>query len=104
MSTEPDAWLAAEVLRDDFVHSQSILDEAQNAAELEDQTQQDVHLLARFLGFTVESIAKSEGAGRKARLAVLSKALEYWKNVDAETGAKIEEAVKAGAGDDIPGA
>ncbi|MDO5634480.1 MAG: catalase, partial [Micrococcus sp.] len=35
---------------------------------------------------------------------VLSAALEYWKNVDAEIGSRIQDAVRAGKGDDIPGA
>ncbi len=49
----------------------------------------------------VETVA---GALDGVKEPVLSKALEYWKNVDAETGAKIEAAVKAAAGDEIPGA
>ena len=35
---------------------------------------------------------------------VLSRAFEYWKNVDQEIGERIEKAVKANAGDaEVPG-
>jgi catalase len=34
---------------------------------------------------------------------VLEKAFLYWKNVDAETGKKIEELVRAGSGEPNPG-
>lgn len=34
---------------------------------------------------------------------VLSNAFQYWKNVDLEIGQRIEDAVKANAGDDLPG-
>jgi catalase len=32
---------------------------------------------------------------------ILEKAFEYWKNVDADTGKRIEEAVRAGQGKDV---
>ena len=34
---------------------------------------------------------------------VRSRAFEYWKNIDPEVGAQIEQAVHANAGDDVPG-
>jgi catalase len=34
---------------------------------------------------------------------VLEKAFQYWKNVDAESGKRIEELVRAGAGEPNPG-
>jgi len=34
---------------------------------------------------------------------VLTRAFEYWRNVDAETGKRIEELVRAGTGGDNPG-
>jgi catalase len=34
---------------------------------------------------------------------VLEKAFLYWQNVDAETGKKIEELVRAGLGEPNPG-
>ncbi|HEY7720627.1 MAG TPA: catalase [Pedococcus sp.] len=37
------------------------------------------------------------------RSPVLERAFEYWKNVDADTGKRIEEAVRAGQGGDNPG-
>ncbi|KAI0033531.1 fatty acid synthase [Vararia minispora EC-137] len=79
VSTEPDQWLAAEVLRDDFVHSQAILDAAENAAELEDPVHREVHLLARFLAFVVDVAgATPDGPSREARLAVLLKAVTFF--------------------------
>ena len=34
---------------------------------------------------------------------VLERAIAYWKNVDADCGAKIEEKVRAGQGGENPG-
>ncbi|THH15787.1 hypothetical protein EW146_g4747 [Bondarzewia mesenterica] len=53
VSTEVDQWIAAEVLRDDFVHAQSTID---NAVELEDETQAMILLHASFLGFAAEKV------------------------------------------------
>ncbi|KAI0311286.1 acyl transferase domain-containing protein, partial [Amylostereum chailletii] len=81
VSTEPDQWIAAEVLRDDFVHSQSVLDAAGNATELEDPIQREVQLFARFLAFTAERTRAGQDApDLKARLAVLLKAVAFFSH------------------------
>ena len=49
----------------------------------------------------VETVA---GALETVREPVLSNAFQYWKNVDAEIGARIEARVRAGGGDQEPGA
>ncbi|KAF7312560.1 Fatty acid synthase subunit alpha [Mycena indigotica] len=50
VSTSADEWISAEVLRDEFVHEQSVIDTVDNTAELEDQAEAIVELTARFLG------------------------------------------------------
>ncbi|HSO64351.1 MAG TPA: catalase, partial [Ornithinibacter sp.] len=49
-------------------------------------------------------VATVAGALGGVREDVLERAFVYWKNVDAEVGKRIEEQVRAGAGDAIPGA
>ena len=49
----------------------------------------------------VETVAGALGGVRED---VLERAFVYWKNVDAEVGARIEQRVRAGGGDPIPGA
>lgn len=49
----------------------------------------------------VDTVAGALGGVRED---VLERAFVYWKNVDAETGKSIEEKVRAGEGDPIPGA
>ncbi len=49
----------------------------------------------------VETVAGHLLGGVKS--PVLERAFDYWKSVDAETGAKIEQAVKAGNGAPNPG-
>ncbi|KAJ7067175.1 fatty acid synthase [Mycena amicta] len=50
VSTSADEWISAEVLRDEFVHEQSLLDAVDNTAELENELEATVELTARFLG------------------------------------------------------
>ncbi|MBR7742064.1 catalase [Phycicoccus sp. BSK3Z-2] len=49
----------------------------------------------------VETVAGALGGVRED---VLERAFVYWRNVDATVGARIEERVRAGQGDPIPGA
>ncbi len=49
----------------------------------------------------VETVAGALGGVRED---VLERAFVYWRNVDEETGKRIEERVRAGEGDPIPGA
>ncbi|TFY80295.1 hypothetical protein EWM64_g3715 [Hericium alpestre] len=79
VSTETDQWITAEVLRDDFVHSQNIQDTIDNTAELDDTTQATIELHARFLGFAAERIRLEDAApGHKASLAVLLEAVSHF--------------------------
>ncbi len=48
-------------------------------------------------------VATVAGALDGVEQGVLSRAIQYWKNVDAATGRRIEEAVGAGSGGPIPG-
>jgi fatty acid synthase subunit alpha len=50
VSTATDEWIAAEVLRDEFTHEQSLLDAEETPAD-EDKAEATVDLAARFLGF-----------------------------------------------------
>ncbi|WP_240918027.1 catalase-related domain-containing protein [Phycicoccus sp. HDW14] len=49
----------------------------------------------------VETVAGALGGVRDD---VLERAFVYWGNVDVEIGRRIEERVRGGAGDPIPGA
>ncbi|KAA1467738.1 fatty acid synthase [Dentipellis sp. KUC8613] len=77
VSTETDQWIAAEVLRDDFVHSQNVQDTIDNTLELdEDKIHATIELHARFLAFTAERVRLEDGAPtHKASLAVLLEAV-----------------------------
>ncbi|KAI0067274.1 fatty acid synthase [Artomyces pyxidatus] len=80
VSTEADQWIAAEVLRDEFTHIQTVQDATDNLPELEDPTHASIQLYARFLSFAAEKVRGShEGApDRQARLAVLLKAVSHF--------------------------
>ncbi|KAF9267936.1 fatty acid synthase [Marasmius fiardii PR-910] len=56
VSTKPDEWISAEVLRDEFIHVESLIDAVDNTAELENQSEANLELAARFLGFVAEKI------------------------------------------------
>ncbi|KII85134.1 hypothetical protein PLICRDRAFT_45274 [Plicaturopsis crispa FD-325 SS-3] len=70
VSTEPDEWIAAEVLRDDFTHSQTLIDAIDTTIELEDATEATVELAARFLAFVAHKL-HDEPQSTTARTALL---------------------------------
>ncbi|KAH7913599.1 hypothetical protein BJ138DRAFT_606981 [Hygrophoropsis aurantiaca] len=70
VSTQSDQWIAAEVLRDDFIQSQNQIDAVANTAELEDASQASVELYARFLAYISQYVTE-ESQCLKARTSVL---------------------------------
>ncbi|EPQ52677.1 hypothetical protein GLOTRDRAFT_112049 [Gloeophyllum trabeum ATCC 11539] len=77
VSTETDQWIAAEVLRDEFVHHQKTQDAIDNTIELENEIEATVELFARFLGFTAQKL-NEECDSKKARTSVLFHALKHF--------------------------
>ncbi|KAH8822971.1 fatty acid synthase [Flagelloscypha sp. PMI_526] len=73
VSTKNNEWIAAEVLRDDFLHQQSLID----ALADEDEQQATVELAARFLGFIAANIyASAEQESHRA--SVLLNAVNHF--------------------------
>ncbi|KAK7462196.1 fatty acid synthase alpha subunit Lsd1 [Stygiomarasmius scandens] len=58
VSTATDEWISAEVLRDEFIHQQSLTDAVDNTVELENEAEAEAttELTARFLVFVTEKI------------------------------------------------
>ena len=77
VSTQPDEWIAAEVLRDEFTHIQSQLDAVDSTAQLENQAEATVELSARFLAHVATSIAK-DPQSTHARTALLLNVLKHF--------------------------
>ncbi|KZT29627.1 fatty acid synthase [Neolentinus lepideus HHB14362 ss-1] len=89
VSTECNQWIAAEVLRDEFVHEQKTQDAIDNTIELENVSEATVELFARFLGFAAGKVAE-DCQSKKARTSVLLHALthftsSYLNDVDIHT-------------------
>ncbi|KAF8843701.1 hypothetical protein BDN67DRAFT_963867 [Paxillus ammoniavirescens] len=70
LSTNNDEWIAAEVLRDDFIHAQKQVDTIYTTAELETTFQAEVDILARFLSFVARSLF-DDAQSTKARTSLL---------------------------------
>ncbi|KAI5122922.1 hypothetical protein M0805_007600 [Coniferiporia weirii] len=66
-----DEWVAAEVLREEFVHSEKVNDAVETTSELEDDTEATIELFARFLAFAAD-IPDPHKNCASARVAVLS--------------------------------
>lgn len=56
VSSKTEEWIAAEVLRDEFVHSQKDLDAVDVTAELENKWEATLEVFARFLAFVAASL------------------------------------------------
>ncbi|KAF8206176.1 fatty acid synthase [Mycena galopus ATCC 62051] len=56
VSTTTDEWISAEVLRDEFVHQQSLVDAIDTTADLENEAEATVEFAARFLGFVAQKL------------------------------------------------
>jgi len=85
VSTANDRWIAAEVLRDEFIHDQNIQASIDDTVEAEENSQATVDLFSRFLAFAAAKIRHEEalpntdcGPSLKASLAVLLEALSHF--------------------------
>ncbi|EIW84299.1 fatty acid synthase [Coniophora puteana RWD-64-598 SS2] len=70
VSTQTDEWIAAEVLRDDFVQSRKQSDAVDSTAELENAQEALIELHARFLAFVAQN-ATADAKCVKPRIALL---------------------------------
>ena len=70
-----DVWVAAEVLRDEFVHSQKDVDAVETTSDLEDASQATVELFARFLAFVADNLSTNDRLA-EARTEVLLFAIQ----------------------------
>ncbi|KAI0749711.1 fatty acid synthase [Daedaleopsis nitida] len=77
VSTQADEWTAAEVLRDEFIHVQTIEDAIETTAALENTTEASVELLSRFLSFVVGKLDE-DAQSEAARTSILLKSLKYF--------------------------
>ncbi|EIN09976.1 fatty acid synthase [Punctularia strigosozonata HHB-11173 SS5] len=84
VSTRNDEWIAAEVLREEFVHTQSVQDAVDATAELENAADAAVELYAEFLGF-VASKLDACSQSKAARTAVLLAALSDFTKTHLHT-------------------
>ncbi|KAF4614083.1 hypothetical protein D9613_007929 [Agrocybe pediades] len=77
VSTQTDEWIAAEVLRDEFTHTQSQLDAVDATAQLENEAEATVELSARFLAHVAASIPR-DPQSVSARTALLLNVLKHF--------------------------
>ena len=77
VSTQVDEWIAAEVLRDDFIHSQTQLDATDDVAQSESPSQASVDLFTRFLAFIAQKVSDAPDS-TKARISVLTSVLMHF--------------------------
>ena len=75
VSTGANEWIAAEILRDDFVHKERLDGVVENTTELDDISEATVELFARFLAFIADNI-KPGTTCSSARTNVLLNAFE----------------------------
>lgn len=74
VSTQTDEWIAAEVLKDEFLHIQSQLD---SPVPIEDDKEAEVNFTARFLSHIVDSIPKDTQSS-SARIALLLNVVKFF--------------------------
>ncbi|KAF8896473.1 fatty acid synthetase alpha subunit [Infundibulicybe gibba] len=77
VSTSVDEWIAAEVLRDQFMHEQSLLDVVDATAQLENEAEATVDLAAQFLGLVASKVLEDEQS-IKARTSLLLNAFTHF--------------------------
>ncbi|KAF7374647.1 Fatty acid synthase subunit alpha [Mycena sanguinolenta] len=80
VSTSTDEWISAEVLRDEFLHQQSLLDVIDTTADLENQAEATVELAARFLGFVAQKLHQLP-----ARTSLLLNVFKYFTSTYLHT-------------------
>lgn len=76
-------WIAAEVLRDEFLHAQDVEDAVETTAELENETEATIEFFARFLAFAADNIKAQEKCA-SSRTAVLVSAFRTFTNTYTE--------------------
>ncbi|KAG5638483.1 hypothetical protein H0H81_012415 [Sphagnurus paluster] len=77
VSTSPDEWIAAEVLRDDFAHNQTLIDAVDATAQLENQDEATTELVASFLDFVAQRLHEEQDS-IPARTSVLLNVLKFF--------------------------
>lgn len=73
MSADSEAWVAAEILREEFLHSEEDVSAVETTEELEDASEASAELFARFLAFTAAQIG-GQNSRSAAYTAVLTSA------------------------------
>ncbi|EKM78079.1 hypothetical protein AGABI1DRAFT_61049 [Agaricus bisporus var. burnettii JB137-S8] len=76
VSTKTDEWIAAEVLRDEFIHAQS-LDAADASSVIEDESEATVDLAAKFLAHVASNI-DNDSQSTEARIRLLLNVLKHF--------------------------
>ncbi|KAE9399788.1 fatty acid synthase [Gymnopus androsaceus JB14] len=77
VSTKSDEWISAEVLREEFIHEQSLLDAVSTTADLENQAEATIELAARFLGHVASKVHQNSDS-TVARTALLLNVFKYF--------------------------
>lgn len=77
VSTQIDEWIAAEVLRDDFILSQERVDVAGTVADSEHPLQANVDIFARFLAFIAQRTSDASDCA-KARISLLTRVFTHF--------------------------
>ncbi|KAF9467993.1 fatty acid synthase [Collybia nuda] len=77
VSTNTDEWIAAEVLRDEFEHRQSLLDTIDATVQLENKEEATVELSAKFLALVAEKVYE-ESQSITARTSLLFNVLKHF--------------------------
>jgi fatty acid synthase subunit alpha len=76
VSTQTDEWIAAAVLRDEFLHSEKVIDPIETANE-SDISEATVSLSARFLAFICQRIHE-DTESMSPRIAFLLQVFKYF--------------------------
>ncbi|KAK7057294.1 acyl transferase/acyl hydrolase/lysophospholipase [Favolaschia claudopus] len=84
VSTNPDEWISAEVLREDFVHQQSLVDAIDTTTQLENAQEATVELAARFLGFVAKKLGQLPES-TAARTSLLLNVFNYFTSTYLHT-------------------
>lgn len=77
VSAQCSQWIAAEVLRDEFVHDQKTQDAIDSTVELENEAEAAIELFAKFLLFTAQKLDQ-DAESSSARTDVLLQSLKHF--------------------------
>ncbi len=84
VSTSSNEWVAAEILRDDFIHKEKNDGVVETTAELEDTAEATIELFARFLAFVADNIMPGTTCAT-SRTAVLLNAFKAFSSTHLST-------------------